>query len=153
MEVQLPVGNTSTMTNNGQRIGDSFYHNYSSQHPYQQHRLPDADVSRNQASISVPTLNTYSFDGDFPTSQQYSQYSQNPEYSQQSQHLQYSHRPQNGPTPRISVHPVQPYEGRTSSLTSLTSRMSSRRPQPPLSQYSPNMSQSPSVSQRSKLVI
>ncbi|CAG8475293.1 16501_t:CDS:10, partial [Racocetra persica] len=147
------------MTNNGQRIGDSFYHNYSSQHPYQQHRHPDADVSRNQASISVPTLNTYPFDGDFPTTQQYSQYSQHPEYSQQSQHLQYSHRPQNGPTPRISVHPVhpvQPYEGRTSSLTSLTSltsRMSSRRPQPPLSQYSPNMSQLPSVSQRSKLVI
>ncbi|CAG8441733.1 12332_t:CDS:10 [Cetraspora pellucida] len=147
MEVQLPVDNTSTMTNNGQRIGDSFYPNYSSQHPYQQHRHSNSDVSHNPASISVPTLNTYSFDGDFPTSQQYSQYSQHPEYSQQSQ---YSHRPTNGPTPRISVHPVQPYEGRPPSLTS---RLSGRRPQPPPSQYPPNMPQHPSVSQRSKLII
>ncbi|CAG8530410.1 12743_t:CDS:10 [Cetraspora pellucida] len=147
MEVQLPVDNTSTMTNNGQRIGDSFYPNYSSQHPYQQHRHSNAEVSHNPASISVPTLNSYSFDGDFPTSQQYSQYSQHPEYSQQSQ---YSHRPNNGPTPRISVHPVQPYEGRPPSLTS---RLSGRRPQPPPSQYPPNMSQHPSVPQRSKLII
>ncbi|CAG8665312.1 13719_t:CDS:10 [Dentiscutata erythropus] len=143
------------MTNNGQRVGDSFYPNYSPQHPYQQLRHPAADVSRNQASMSVPSLGTFSFESDLSTSQQFPQYSQRPEYPQQSQHLQYSSRPHNGPTPRISVHPVQPHEGRPSTSTprAVIVPGPGRRPQQPSSQYFPNMPQHPSVSQRSRLII
>ncbi|RIB09945.1 hypothetical protein C2G38_228319 [Gigaspora rosea] len=139
MEVQLPVDNTATMTNNGQRVGDSFYSNYSPQL-----RHPAADVSRNQASMSVPSLGTFSFEEELSTSQQFPQFSQEPDFQQQSQHLQYSNRPQNDPTPKISVHPVQPLEGRTP-----TSVPPGLRPQLPSSQYIPNKS----IPQRSRLII
>ncbi|CAG8548773.1 2177_t:CDS:10 [Gigaspora margarita] len=79
--------------------------------------------------------------------EQFPQFSQQPEYPQQSQLPQLSNRPQNDQTPKISVHPVQPLEGRTpTSVPGL-------RPQQPSSQYIPNKPQHPSIPLRSRLII
>jgi hypothetical protein len=143
-----------------------YYSQPASQYPYQQYQISGSNVYQNPAAASAPSLGTLSSEEEYTHYSQHVEYSQHDAYSQQLQYYQlngYSyqqhqthseHKPlytqasHTGP-PQIAVQTVNPFEGRSQSLTSRSFNKSGRRSPQPNPHYMSNVAQNSATSTRS----